>query len=150
MKTLLIDGLGNITIEGLTIHFNQKFALNGGLATDEWYVSWDKIGEALCGNDYCDKTEVAKLRKLRKVNPVDAHVMRILADTEIINLIEAAEEARDALNDINLTDDLVEKLFNTINAVKNKMNSSVGLDELGKQHDLINGKLKAIDMPELD
>ncbi len=50
METLLIDGFGNITKEGLTIHFTQKFALNGGLATNEWYVSWDKIGKALCGN----------------------------------------------------------------------------------------------------
>lgn len=68
MKTLLIDGFGNITKEGLTLHFNQKFALNGGLITDEWWVSWDRIGRALCGNDYCEEIEVAELRKLREVN----------------------------------------------------------------------------------
>jgi hypothetical protein len=76
MKTLLIDSFGNITREGLTIHFNQKFSENDGLATDEWWVSWDKIGKALCGDKYCEETEVAKLRELRKVNPVDALVIR--------------------------------------------------------------------------
>ena len=65
-KTLLINGFGNITTEGLTIHFNQKFPLNGKLATDNWYVSWDKIGKALCGNAYCNETEVTKLKELRR------------------------------------------------------------------------------------
>ena len=82
MKPLLIDGFGNITKEGLTIHFNQKFSLHdyavdgkGGLETDEWYISWDKIGRALCGDKYCEETDVAELRRLRKVNPVDALVI---------------------------------------------------------------------------
>ena len=72
MKTLLINGISNITKEGVVLHFNQKFALNqyavdgrGGLETDEWYVSWDAIGRALCGDAYCEETEVTKLRELR-------------------------------------------------------------------------------------
>ena len=67
MKTLLINGYSNITKEGLTIHFNQKFALNGVLPTDKWYVSWDKIGKALCGDEYCEETDVVELRELREV-----------------------------------------------------------------------------------
>ena len=92
MKTLLIDGFGNITKEGLTIHFNQKFALNGGLATDKWYVSWDKIGKALCGNEYCEETEVAKLRERRKVNPVDAQVMIANADDNLSQILSDAKK----------------------------------------------------------
>lgn len=66
MKTLLINGFSNITKEGVTIHFNQKFTLNGNLATDKWWVSWDMIGKALCGDKYCDETDVTKLKELRK------------------------------------------------------------------------------------
>ena len=82
MKTLLINGISNITKEGVVLHFNQKFALNqhavdgrGGLEIDEWYVSWDAIGRALCGDAYCDKNEIVELNKLRKVNPVDEQII---------------------------------------------------------------------------
>lgn len=53
-NTLLIDGFSNANKEGVTIHFNERTALHrGGLATNEWRVSWDKIGKALCGKKYC-------------------------------------------------------------------------------------------------
>lgn len=84
MKTLLIDGFGDITKEGLVIHFNQKFALNGRLPTDEWYVSWDKIGRALCGEDYCEEIDPTKLRKIRGVNPVDAQVIPKIAEEKLM------------------------------------------------------------------
>lgn len=92
MKTLLIDGFGKITKEGLTIHFNEKFAMNGGLVTDEWWVSWDKIGKALCGDAYCKETDVVKLRELRKVNPVDALVIR--QGEMVTNIVRILEDVK--------------------------------------------------------
>ena len=55
MKTLLIDGFSNVTKEGLTLHFNERFSPHNDVdfKTDELWVSWDKIGEALCGDKYC-------------------------------------------------------------------------------------------------
>ena len=66
MKTLLIVGYENITKEGLTIQFNQKYSLNNNLATDKWWVSWDKIGKLLCGDDYCEETQITELRKIKE------------------------------------------------------------------------------------
>ena len=65
MKNLLITSVENIHKEGVTITFNKPFALNGNLATKQWYVSWDKIGKALCGDKYCEFLEVPELNKLR-------------------------------------------------------------------------------------
>lgn len=70
MKTLLIDGIANITEEGVTLHFNEKFSLNGSITTNEWWVSWDKIGEALCGGEYCEETSVNERNKTRKEKAV--------------------------------------------------------------------------------
>lgn len=54
MKTLLINGFGKSDSEGITLNFNEKTDLQlGGLSTNRHYVSWDKIGEALCGDKYC-------------------------------------------------------------------------------------------------
>ena len=76
MKTLLINGYEKITKEGLTLHFNEKFSLNGGIAVDEWWLSWDKIGKAICGEKYCEATDVVELNKIRgiKAVPVEAEV----------------------------------------------------------------------------
>ena len=65
MSKLLIKAVKNISNEGLTLEFNEKLALNGGLETNEWHVSWDRIGEALCGKKYCNILDVAELIKLR-------------------------------------------------------------------------------------
>lgn len=65
MKKLLIVGYKNVTTQGLILVFNEKVSLNGRLATNEWWLSWDKIGEALFPDSYCDISEIVELKKLR-------------------------------------------------------------------------------------
>lgn len=69
MSGILIDGYCNVIKEGVTLHFNQKVSMNGGLAADEWYVSWDRIGKGLLGEHYCDfkSISVEDLDKIRKL-----------------------------------------------------------------------------------
>ena len=76
MKTLLIDGFSNVTKEGLTLHFNERFSPHNdvGFKTDEWWVSWDKIGEAICGGQYCEETDATELNKIRKANQLESQV----------------------------------------------------------------------------
>lgn len=45
MKEIKIISFSNPTKEGINLHFNKKFSLNGGLPTDTWYMSWDKISQ---------------------------------------------------------------------------------------------------------
>ena len=68
MKTLLIDGFSNVTKEGLTLHFNERFSPHNdvGFKTDELWVSWDKVGKALCGDKYCEAIQVVELDKIRE------------------------------------------------------------------------------------
>jgi hypothetical protein len=65
MDNLLIIGYSNPTNEGITLHFNKPFDLNGGISSEDWWLSWDKIGKAICGDRYCTETDVCELNKLR-------------------------------------------------------------------------------------
>jgi len=50
---VFITGYSNATAEGVTLHFSGKTSIqSGGLKSDSWFVSWDKIGKALCGSEY--------------------------------------------------------------------------------------------------
>lgn len=42
-----ITSYSNPTSEGVNLHFDQKVSINGGLKSDTWFVSWEKIGNAL-------------------------------------------------------------------------------------------------------
>ena len=46
MKAKII-GYSNVTSEGVTLHFDEKVAMNGTMKVDEWWVSWEKIGKSL-------------------------------------------------------------------------------------------------------
>ncbi len=61
MKTL-IKKIVNVNSEGVSFQLTEKAALNGGLSTDQWYVSWDKIGRALFGEQYSDAVDVEDLK----------------------------------------------------------------------------------------
>lgn len=51
---VIILGYSNLTKEGIVLHLNRNAVLKGGkLATKEFWVSWDKIGESLFEN-YCN------------------------------------------------------------------------------------------------
>ena len=64
--TLLIKGTSGPNKEGITLHFNEKVAMHpGGLTTDTWWVSWDKIGTALFPLNYARATDMETLRALR-------------------------------------------------------------------------------------
>jgi hypothetical protein len=65
MNKLLITGYTNPTHEGVTLHFNEPVALHGHAKSTEWWVSWDKIGQALFPQEYCDASDVATRRELR-------------------------------------------------------------------------------------
>ena len=60
--TTLIKEIINVNSRGLTFKLTEKASLNGGLSTDQWYVSWDKIGRALFGEQYSDAASVKDLR----------------------------------------------------------------------------------------
>lgn len=64
MKTLLIDSYVADN-EGVTLHFNEKFSPNGGISTDEVWVSWDKIGRALYPVKYSEAIDVEERRTIR-------------------------------------------------------------------------------------
>ena len=61
MKTLIKE-IKNVSSEGVSFTLTQKAALNGGLSTDQWFVSWDKIGRALFGEQYSEAVSVADLK----------------------------------------------------------------------------------------
>ena len=61
MKTLIKE-IANVNSEGVSFKLTEKASLNGGLSTDQWYVSWDKIGRALFGEQYSDAVSVKDLR----------------------------------------------------------------------------------------
>lgn len=63
---VLIKEIVNISSEGVSFKLTGKAALNGGLSTDQWYVSWDKIGRALFKDQYSDAVSVADLQIERK------------------------------------------------------------------------------------
>jgi hypothetical protein len=61
MKTLIKE-IVNVNSEGVSFKLTEKAALSGGLSTDQWYVSWDKIGRALFGDQYSDAVNVKDLK----------------------------------------------------------------------------------------
>lgn len=64
-KEVIIKGYSNLTKEGVVLHLNKAATLkSGNLATKEFWISWDKIGEALF-EDYCNVDSVEYRRKLR-------------------------------------------------------------------------------------
>ena len=65
MKTL-IKQIVNVTGEGISFDLTEKASLlNGGIESKQWYVSWDKIGKALFGDQYSDAESVKDLKSLR-------------------------------------------------------------------------------------
>ena len=46
MKPKVIS-TSNVNSEGVSLHFNKKVAMNGKLKSDTWFVSWEKISDAL-------------------------------------------------------------------------------------------------------
>lgn len=63
MKTrTLIKKIVNVNSEGVSFKLTEKASLTGGLSTDQWYVSWDKIGKALFGDQYSDAESVKGLK----------------------------------------------------------------------------------------
>jgi len=61
MKTLIKE-IVNISSEGVSFKLTVKASLNGGLSTNQWYVSWDRIGRALFKDQYSDTVIVKDLR----------------------------------------------------------------------------------------
>lgn len=49
---MYIESVKNETTEGITLVLNEPTALNNGLKSKTWWVSWDKIGEALFKDQY--------------------------------------------------------------------------------------------------
>ena len=47
MDQAKIIAFSNVSSEGLTIIFNKKISLNGGLSCEEWWISWDKLSDIL-------------------------------------------------------------------------------------------------------
>ena len=65
IKDVIITGYSNITKAGVVLHLNKKANLKtGNLPCIEFWVSWDKIGEALI-EGYTEKCEVSERRELR-------------------------------------------------------------------------------------
>lgn len=66
-KEVIIVGYSNLTNEGLVLHLNRAAKLKtGNVATKEFWISWDKIGEMLF-NDYCNIDSVEYRNKLRSL-----------------------------------------------------------------------------------
>lgn len=62
MKTLIKE-IGKINSEGISFTLTNKASLNeGGLSTTHWYVSWDRVGRALFGDQYSDAVDVKDLK----------------------------------------------------------------------------------------
>ena len=64
MKTLIKE-ITNVNSEGVSFTLTEKASLNGGLSTDKWWVSWDKIGRALFQEQYTDAISVKDLNTER-------------------------------------------------------------------------------------
>lgn len=65
MKTLIKE-ITSVTAEGVCFNLTHKAALSvGRLSASKYFISWDKIGEALFGDQYFDTTNLEMLRKER-------------------------------------------------------------------------------------
>lgn len=62
MMTTLIKEIVNVSSEGVSFKLTEKASLNGGLSTNQWFVSWDKIGRALFKDQYSDAITVKDLK----------------------------------------------------------------------------------------
>lgn len=72
-KNVIITGFSNPTSEGVILHLNKKTSLKtGNIQANEFWVSWDKIGELLF-DEYSDKSEVEERNKLSEVNTPKAN-----------------------------------------------------------------------------
>lgn len=68
MKKVLIKNFSNVTSEGITLHLTEKTSLKTGqLQGKTFWVSWDKIGQALFDN-YSTEESVKDLRASRSEN----------------------------------------------------------------------------------
>ena len=62
-KDIIITGYSNVTKEGVVLHLNKNAKLKTGvMSSTQFWVSWDKIGEALFEN-YADYRIIDDLRK---------------------------------------------------------------------------------------
>jgi len=59
---ILIKEIEGVSCEGVSFKLTGKASLNGTLKTDVWFVSWDRIGKALFGEQYSDADSVKELR----------------------------------------------------------------------------------------
>lgn len=65
---IIITGFSNPTSEGVVLYLNKKTSLKTGtLTSDNFWVSWDKIGSLLF-DGYTKEQSVIELDKLRKLN----------------------------------------------------------------------------------
>lgn len=64
-KEIIIINFSNVTSEGVSLHLNHTTRLQSGIGHfKEFWVSWDKIGQALF-DGYTNKVEVDELDRLR-------------------------------------------------------------------------------------
>ena len=62
---IIITGFSNATSEGVVLHLNEKATLKtGNVSSQEFWVSWDKIGQYLFDN-YTERVEVDDRNKIR-------------------------------------------------------------------------------------
>ena len=63
----------NYSAEGITLKFNIGFCLHGGISTDEWWFSWDKLAEFIDKslnieqliNEACKEARIDERRKIQ-------------------------------------------------------------------------------------
>ena len=69
MSDVIITGFSKPTSEGVVLHLNKPTRLKfGTLPSNEFWVSWDKIGECLF-EGYTEKLEVKDRNELRSTAP---------------------------------------------------------------------------------
>lgn len=58
--------------QGIRIVLNEPCPMNGrSMPSKEWFVSWDKIGKLLFGDNYTDETDIPKLKVIRSEHDAD-------------------------------------------------------------------------------
>ena len=98
--TTLIKEIINVNSEGLSFKLTEKASLNGGLSTDQWFVSWNKIGRALFGEQYSDAASVNDLRMEIVFGEISNAEKIELAKSEAHDYRLLVLEARAALQEI--------------------------------------------------
>lgn len=70
MNKPLINGFKNVSAEGVTLCFPRKICMrDGGIASQEWWVSWDKIGSSLFP-EYEIPSVAGERRRLEKIQHI--------------------------------------------------------------------------------